>query len=61
MKVSMSELLIVLVIVLIVFGPTQIPKLTKMFGKSVKSFKEGMNDGEDDSETKKKESDSDKE
>ena len=28
--------------VVIIFGPTQIPKLTRMFGKSVKSFKDGM-------------------
>jgi len=44
MKPGITELLVVLAIVIIVFGPTQIPKLTKMFGKSVKSFKEGMED-----------------
>lgn len=47
MKISIQELLIVLVIVIIIFGPTQIPKLTKMFGKSVKGFKEGMEESED--------------
>lgn len=52
MKVSMSELLVVLAIVVIIFGPKQIPKLSKMFGKTVKSFKEGINsmDDEEDSE-----------
>ncbi len=48
MRIGASELLIVLIIVLILFGPKQIPKLSKMFGKSVKSFKEGM---EEDDET----------
>ncbi len=49
MKLGTTELLIILAVVVIVFGPTQIPKLTKMFGKSVKSLKEGMNDDEADS------------
>ena len=42
MRIGVQQLLIVLVIVIIIFGPTQIPKLTKMFGKSVKGFKEGL-------------------
>ena len=49
MRIGVQQLLIVLVIVIIIFGPTQIPKLTKMFGKSVKSFKDGM---EDEGDTK---------
>ena len=42
MKLGVTELLIVLAVVIILFGPSQIPKLTKMFGKSVKNFKDGM-------------------
>jgi sec-independent protein translocase protein TatA len=42
MKIGTTELLIVLLVVVIIFGPTQIPKLTKMFGKGVKNFKEGL-------------------
>ena len=42
MRFGTQELIIILIVVIIVFGPTQIPKLTKMFGKSVKSFKDGM-------------------
>ena len=34
MKISVQELLIVLAIVLIIFGPTQIPKLMKLFKKN---------------------------
>lgn len=42
MRLGTQELIIILIVVIIIFGPTQIPKLTKMFGKSVKNFKEGM-------------------
>ena len=52
MKIGVQELLIVLVIVNVIFGPTQIPKLAKMFGKASKKFKEGLED-EDEKEEKK--------
>ncbi len=42
MKMGWQELLIVLVIVLVIFGPKSLPKLSKMAGKSVRSFKKGM-------------------
>lgn len=42
MKLGTTELVIILLVVVIIFGPTQIPKLTRMFGKSVKGFREGM-------------------
>ena len=56
MKPGMMELLVILAVVVIVFGPTQIPKLAKMFGKSVKNFREASaaadkEDGKDDAET----------
>ncbi len=51
MKLGTTELIVILVIVILLVGPTQIPKLTKMFGKSVKSFKDGMEDGADKAET----------
>lgn len=45
------EILVILAVVLLIFGPTQLPKLAKMFGKAAKSLKDGM-DGklEDDDE-----------
>lgn len=53
MKIGVTELLIILLVVVIIFGPTQIPKLTKMLGKSVKSFRKGMTeDDEADAEEK---------
>jgi len=39
------EWVVVLVVVLLLFGPTQLPKLAKMFGKSAKALKEGMDEG----------------
>lgn len=50
MKLGTTELIVILVIVLIIFGPSQLPKLTKMFGKSVKNFKDGM-EGDEVKET----------
>ena len=46
-KLGTTELLVILVIVIIVFGPKQLPKLNKMFGKTIKNFKEGMSDNKD--------------
>jgi sec-independent protein translocase protein TatA len=37
-----AEWWIILAVILIIFGPTQLPKLAKMFGKSAKTLKEGM-------------------
>lgn len=50
MKIGMNELLVILLIVIIIFGPKQLPKLTKMVGKSVKGFKQGLDDTTDDEE-----------
>ncbi len=47
MKFGTTELIVVLLVVIIIFGPTQIPKLARMVGKSVKSFRKGMDDAED--------------
>ncbi|MBR1855548.1 MAG: twin-arginine translocase TatA/TatE family subunit [Oribacterium sp.] len=54
MRIGTQELLIILAIVIIVFGPTQLPKLTKMFGKSVKSFRDGIADSEEENKDKDK-------
>jgi sec-independent protein translocase protein TatA len=41
-----TELIIILVIVLVIFGAGKLPKVMKDVGKGVKSFKEAM--GEED-------------
>ncbi len=51
MKLGTTELIVILLIVIVIFGPSQIPKLTRMFGKSVKNFKEGMEETDEDKKT----------
>ena len=51
MKPGVTELLIVLAVVILIFGPTQIPKLAKLIGKSVKNLRKGMADAEEDSDS----------
>ncbi len=46
MRIGTTELLIILAIIILVFGPSQIPKLAKMFKKSTKEFKKGMEEAE---------------
>ena len=44
MRIGTNELLIILVVVLLIFGPKNLPKLGKMFGKTINGFKKGMED-----------------
>ena len=44
-----TELIIVLVIVLVLFGPTRLPQLGKSLGKTVKSMRDGL-EGKDEEE-----------
>ena len=48
------ELIIILVVVLIIFGPKNLPKLGKSLGSTVKNIREGM-EGDDKAETKQAE------
>lgn len=43
---SGPEWIIVLVIILVIFGGSQLPKLAKNLGKAQKEFKDGLTDGE---------------
>lgn len=61
MRIGTQELLLILLIVLVIFGPTQIPKLSKMFGKSMKSFKQGVSGEEVDKAEPVKKTSGDKE
>lgn len=49
MRLGMSELLVVLVIVVIICGPTQIPKLKRIFDK----YRKNQISAEDEHEEKK--------
>ena len=48
---SASELIIVLVIVLLVFGGAKLPKLARSLGQAQKEFKSGLTEGADDAES----------
>lgn len=41
-RFGFSELLIILVIALLVFGPKKLPELGRSLGKSIREFKQGM-------------------
>lgn len=47
-----AEILIVLVIVLLLFGPGRISKVASELGKGIRNFKDGLS-GDEEKETKK--------
>ncbi len=49
---GLPELMIVLVIALVVFGPSKLPSLGKSLGEAIRGFKKGLEDAP--SEDKKK-------
>ncbi|MEJ7712066.1 MAG: twin-arginine translocase TatA/TatE family subunit [Pyrinomonadaceae bacterium] len=60
MGLGYQELLVILVILLLLFGGTRLPQLASGLAKSIKSFKRGMSEGDDDDdeldETRRRES-----
>lgn len=42
------ELIIILVIILVIFGGSQLPKLARSLGTSAKELRKGLKDGDDD-------------
>ena len=50
MNLGATELLIVLVIVLVVFGGAKLPKLARSIGQAQKEFQDGMTEGVQDDE-----------
>ena len=50
-KIGMNELLVVLLIVLVIFGPKALPKLGRSMGKTIGGFRQGLKeDAADDEE-----------
>ena len=43
-NVGFGELVVLLVIVLILFGAKRLPEVARGLGKSIKAFKDGMNE-----------------
>lgn len=55
MRLGTWEIIVVLVIVLLVFGPGRITKVAGEMGKGIKAFKDGLNeDKPEDEETEEK-------
>lgn len=48
MSPSIWQILIVLAIILVLFGPKRIPGLGKSLGEAIRGFKKGLNDDEID-------------
>lgn len=44
MPFHMPELIIVLVVALLIFGPKKLPEMGSAIGKSIKEFKKGVNE-----------------
>ena len=47
---GLPEIIIILVVVLVIFGPKNLPKLGKAVGRTFKNLREGMDSGKDDEE-----------
>lgn len=50
MNLGAPELIIILVVVLLLFGSTRLPKLARSLGQASKEFKQGVNEGAKDDE-----------
>lgn len=59
--IGTTEIIVIALIVLLLFGGTQIPKLMKGIGKGVRSYKKGLAGELDDEEEKKEEKEAEKE
>ena len=50
---GVPELLVILLVALIIFGPKNLPKLGSAIGTTVKNVREGMEEGSDDKDVAK--------
>ena len=49
-----QELIIILVIAVVIFGPKKMPEIGRGLGESIRNFKKGMAEGADGQEKKSK-------
>ena len=54
------ELIIILIIILVIFGGSQLPKLARSLGTSAKELRKGLKDDDSDKKTAAKKDDSKK-
>lgn len=50
-NIGPTELIIVLVVVLLLFGSTRLPKLARSMGEASREFKKGINEAKDDDDS----------
>lgn len=55
LNLGMPEMMVLALLVLLLFGGKKIPELMKGLGKGVKSFKDGMNEAENEIKKTKEE------
>ncbi len=55
--IGVTELIIILVIVVILFGVNKLPKLGKGLGEGIRNFKDSMRSGQDDASSSKRSDD----
>ncbi|SHK23874.1 Sec-independent protein translocase TatA [Anaerobranca californiensis DSM 14826] len=46
-KIGGTELIVILVVILLIFGPSKLPEIGKSFGKSIKEFRKASKDIQD--------------
>lgn len=56
--IGLAELVVLLVVILILFGPGKLPEVGKALGKAVGEFRRGLRDGLDDPDASKSDSSS---
>lgn len=49
--IGWPEMIIFLIIVLVLFGPSRLPQVSRAIGKSIRDFKKGLHDIQNDIET----------
>jgi sec-independent protein translocase protein TatA len=52
-KIGLPELIVILVIALLIFGPSKIADIGKGLGEGIRNFKSGMREGEQQPDEKK--------
>lgn len=52
--IGMQELIVILLILLLLFGATKLPQIARSLGKSIKEFKKGSKEAEEEPEKDEK-------
>ena len=53
-NIGLGEILVLVLVVLILFGPNKLPELGRSMGKALGEFRKGIKEGMDDKDTSSK-------